>query len=72
MIKELGTTKTRVHQEARSALDALILGGIEEWMEKGMEKGIEKGREEGMNLALERLCASGIDAAEARRMLGLE
>jgi len=72
----LGATETRVGREARSALEALILDGIEEGMEKGlkegMEKGLEKGLEKGMNLALERLCASRTDPAEARRILGLE
>ena len=68
MIKELGSTKVKVAHEARSALEALILDGIEE----GMEKGMEKGREEGLNLALERLLAAGIDPVEARRMLRLE
>ena len=84
MIQELSEAKTTVGREARSALEALILDGIEEGLEKGLEKGLkeglkeglEKGRKEGlekgMNLALERLCASGIDPAEARRILGLE
>jgi len=63
-IKELGSTKMKVAHEARSALEALILDGIEE--------GMEKGREEGLNLALERLVAAGIDPVEARRMLRLE
>jgi hypothetical protein len=68
MIKELGSTKMKVAHHARSPLEALILDGIEE----GMEKGMQKGRKEGLKLALERLCASGIDPAEARRVLGLE
>lgn len=63
MIQELEATKTKVGTEARSALEALILDG--------MEKGMEKGREEGLQLALERLCASGMKPEDARRLLGL-
>jgi predicted transposase YdaD len=71
MIQELEVTKTKVRTEARSALEALILDGIEEGLEKGMEKGREEGREEGLQLALERLCASGMKPEDARRLLGL-
>ena len=54
--KELGETKAKASHEARSALEALIFDGIEE----------------GLQLAFYRLCASGIDPIEARRILGLE